>query len=94
MCRSHLQQPIVPLPLSAGRLGIGALSGDVDYPVIMAGGPAFRSITSGVSHTCALDSQGRAWCWGVSQNLESGGILPYLSMCICICWGFTNTRSP
>ena len=27
-------------------------------------GVTFESITAGRSHTCALDSQGRAWCWG------------------------------
>ena len=71
--RCQPAQPIVPLLLSSGRLGIGALSGDVDYPVIMAGGPAFRSITSGLSHSCALDSQGWAWCWGVSRAPVVGG---------------------
>jgi alpha-tubulin suppressor-like RCC1 family protein len=27
-------------------------------------GVTFESITAGRSHTCALDSQGRGWCWG------------------------------
>lgn len=32
--------------------------------VAVAGGHTFSSITCGIDHTCALDGEGQAWCWG------------------------------
>ncbi|MEP7326566.1 MAG: hypothetical protein ABI836_11500 [Gemmatimonadota bacterium] len=33
-------------------------------PVVAAGGKQFSAITAGLSHICALDRDGVAWCWG------------------------------
>jgi hypothetical protein len=59
---------------SAGRLGTGGRVGacnelypDADcsaVPVAVSGGLSFAQISSGWAHTCAMDSAGRAYCWG------------------------------
>lgn len=51
---------------SAGQLGAGsnAVKEISLTPVAVSGNHVFRSITCGAWHTCALDDQGRAWCWG------------------------------
>jgi alpha-tubulin suppressor-like RCC1 family protein len=58
-----------------GELGMG---GDVDYdphpiPVEVVGGHVFTTISAAAVgyHVCALDTDGKAWCWG----LNSGGQL-------------------
>lgn len=33
-------------------------------PVEVAGGHTLQSISGGSYHSCALDGQGQAWCWG------------------------------
>jgi alpha-tubulin suppressor-like RCC1 family protein len=33
-------------------------------PVVVSGGLAFRKISAGALHSCALTSTGRAYCWG------------------------------
>jgi alpha-tubulin suppressor-like RCC1 family protein len=32
----------------------------------------FKAISAGVSHTCAIDTSGAAWCWGNNDNLRAG----------------------
>jgi alpha-tubulin suppressor-like RCC1 family protein len=39
----------------------------VDMPVSV-----FRAIGVGAGHTCALDDQGRPWCWGAGASLGDG----------------------
>ncbi len=62
---------------STGQLG--APSGDTCdgepcslEPVAVAGGLSFRSISAGAWHTCALNTAGKAWCWGRNANGELG----------------------
>jgi hypothetical protein len=40
----------------------------VPEPVLVAGGEGFEAVESGNAHTCALDTDGAAWCWGSNQN--------------------------
>lgn len=49
-----------------GQLGNGASAGnqEVPSPVDMPAGTTFTEIASGWNHTCALDADGDAWCWG------------------------------
>lgn len=35
-------------------------------------GPRITSLTGGSEHTCALDEDGGAWCWGANTNGELG----------------------
>lgn len=50
---------------SNGQLGDGTTN-KLATPVVVAGGRNFRSINCGFAHSCALDSSGKAWCWGAS----------------------------
>ena len=54
--------------LGRGRVGGGA--GTAPAPV--SGGLAFHAIASGGDHTCALATDGAAWCWG-SNHLGALG---------------------
>jgi len=51
----------------AGALGNGSQErgeGSSATPVRVAGSRSFDSLTVGAGHACALDGNGRAWCWG------------------------------
>jgi len=49
----------------SGRLGIGPVPASTRRsPVAVAGTRRFRAISSGTDHTCALDADGDAYCWG------------------------------
>jgi alpha-tubulin suppressor-like RCC1 family protein len=63
-----------------GQLGNGSFgTGDEDYheyrpvAVLAPVGVRFTRVAAGTSHTCALDNQGRAWCWGVDYGLLGTG---------------------
>ncbi|AKU91143.1 BNR repeat domain protein [Vulgatibacter incomptus] len=48
-----------------GKLGTGSTADfQIRAPAHVAGGHAFRQIAPSTSFTCALDVDGRAWCWG------------------------------
>jgi alpha-tubulin suppressor-like RCC1 family protein len=48
-----------------GVLGNAAWDGKVaPAPVAVTGGGAFTSVSAAWDHTCALDGDGVAWCWG------------------------------
>lgn len=36
------------------------------------GNGRWRSVSTGTAHTCALDEDGRAWCWGSNATLQLG----------------------
>lgn len=45
---------------------------DKSSPVLVVGGLTFKEISAGNSHTAAITTDGRAYCWG--NNLSSGGL--------------------
>ena len=49
-----------------GQLGIGieATGVDMSVPTPVEGGLRFATVTAGRTHTCALDTNGLAYCWG------------------------------
>jgi alpha-tubulin suppressor-like RCC1 family protein len=57
----------------SGRLGNGT-SNDSHTPVaaFFAGGSSMRSIASGVEHTCAVNWNGFAICWGANSSGQLG----------------------
>jgi alpha-tubulin suppressor-like RCC1 family protein len=69
-----------------GQLGNGpnSTSQTSPSPVQVPVGVSFSSITAGSDHTCALDSNGRAYCWGSDAAYQLGDDFP----------GNTSTPSP
>ena len=60
-----------------GRLGNGSSSPDQTTPVAisqgdMPSGATFREISAGPTHTCAVASDHKAYCWGPSGNNQLG----------------------
>jgi VCBS repeat-containing protein len=49
---------------SAGQLGDDATIANKTTPALVAGGLTFTSISTGWWHTCAIASNGAAYCWG------------------------------
>ncbi|MPZ52597.1 MAG: hypothetical protein GEU79_07675 [Acidimicrobiia bacterium] len=56
----------------SGQLGEGGLALGSTLPVNVLGDHEFSSITAGGEHTCALDVEGAAWCWGRNHNGQLG----------------------
>jgi len=56
-----------------GAIGSGTMGGQQLTPVMVAGGHHFTGIAAGWSQfTCALESDGKAWCWGDGSMLGAG----------------------
>lgn len=61
---------------SLGQLGTGTAA-SASTPTLVTGAPGFTSVIAGYTHTCALDIEGAAWCWGSNFGGELGtGPLP------------------
>ncbi len=61
---------------TGGALGDGQSAGTYNIPgAVQASGTLFSEISAGQSFTCALDTAGALWCWGVNNSgqLGSGG---------------------
>jgi alpha-tubulin suppressor-like RCC1 family protein len=55
-----------------GQLGDGTNVFNQYQPQPVVGGTPFDSITAGYSHSCALASDGAAWCWGNNADGQLG----------------------
>ena len=60
-----------------GQLGTGGggSSGQVPEslePIAVVGGHAFVALTGGGLHTCGVDREGAAWCWGANPDGRVG----------------------
>jgi alpha-tubulin suppressor-like RCC1 family protein len=57
----------------AGQLGNGTIDPNgTSLPVRVATSVKFKSLTAGYGHTCGLDSQGVAYCWGGGNQGQLG----------------------
>ena len=52
--------------------GLGRIVGCSPTPQLVAGGLTFTAITAGGDHSCALTSDGSAYCWGSNASGELG----------------------
>lgn len=58
---------------NSGQLGDNNPTTFTSYqPRMVAGNHAFKAISAGGEHTCALDSAGKAWCWGSDDHGQVG----------------------
>jgi alpha-tubulin suppressor-like RCC1 family protein len=52
---------------SSGDLGNGTPTGNLTTPTAVLGGLTWRALSGGISHTCGVTTDDRAYCWG--QNM-------------------------
>jgi alpha-tubulin suppressor-like RCC1 family protein len=57
---------------SFGRLGSGTPVTDTLLPVRVQSGAAFRQISAGTNHTCAVTAADEAFCWGANAAGQVG----------------------
>lgn len=55
-----------------GQLGIGSISDSESIPRKVSSGVPFTSVTTGLNHTCHLDTDGDIWCNGDNQFKQVG----------------------
>lgn len=56
---------------SSGALGLGFTSTEERLPAPPDGGGPWSFVAPGQQHTCGLDLQRRAWCWGLQPPITS-----------------------
>ncbi len=56
---------------SSGQLGDGTRTAR-SVPVAVRGGRAFRSLSAGYTHTCAVTMTYKTFCWGTNSNGQLG----------------------
>jgi len=56
----------------SGQLGIGTTADTASPALVQAAGRTFTSVTSGGDHSCAIATDGRAWCWGANAKGQLG----------------------
>ena len=74
--RRRLPPPTAGENNASGAVGVAAADAPVPEPVL--GGLTFKSISAGFSHTCAIGTNGIAYCWGDNDRgqLGTGDIVP------------------
>lgn len=50
------------------------VAADTAKPTAISGSLAAASIQKGVTHTCALNAAGDAWCWGALAMMDTSGV--------------------
>lgn len=55
-----------------GQLGVGRFGGSAPAPEPVMGELRFRDIAAGANHTCGVDLEGSAWCWGMNSEGSLG----------------------
>jgi alpha-tubulin suppressor-like RCC1 family protein len=78
-CASHRALALLLLVILLGGCDVvnpGPESRAVTRPVLAAGGMRFATISSAWFHSCGIDLEGRAWCWGDNQYRQLGVSAP------------------
>jgi alpha-tubulin suppressor-like RCC1 family protein len=57
---------------SSGQLGTGTATAQQIVPVPVAGSTVFAKLAAGSLHTCALEADGTAYCWGSNGSGRLG----------------------
>lgn len=87
----HLRvAPTCPCALIAGSSMYGSLGNDADplkqaisdTPVAVVGNHTFHTISCGWGHTCALDEESRAWCWGKCNQRAINALTRFSAVCV------------
>lgn len=55
-----------------GQLGDGTSGDQSSTPTLVSGGHTFTKLTAGFNHTCGLDANQVAWCWGDNERGQLG----------------------
>ena len=63
----------------SGQVGGGAPASGTSVPVAVAPERRFVDITTGDAHSCAVDEDGSAWCWGDNDRGQLGRSLLVVS---------------
>ena len=76
----------VLLPESAGNgqygaLGSGMAGADSNQPAQVMGTESFTEVCTGAMHSCALDSSGKAFCWGEAPLKPAMLVKPVTAGC-------------
>ena len=56
----------------AGKLGNGSGTGGYNTPETVLDDHTFSAIAAGNQRTCAVDTAGRTWCWGIVRDNGAG----------------------
>lgn len=57
---------------SDGQLGVGQQGGSSTTPIAVSSDARFSAVAAGDGHTCALDVDGSAYCWGRNSDGQLG----------------------
>lgn len=60
---------------ASGQLGAETTDDFATQPTLVAGSLTIRDINTGLAHSCALTTNGSAWCWG-DNTFEQLGVAP------------------
>ena len=76
---------------SNGLGQLGSVTGGADRlsPTRVAGGLRFKAVHAGLSHTCAVGTDGRAWCWGNNAQGQLGNGQPGTGSAVPVAVGGT-----
>ena len=55
-----------------GRLGDGTASVEILLPTPVVGATRYTAVAAGGAHTCAIDTESAAWCWGANNSGQAG----------------------
>ena len=76
---------------SNGLGQLGSVTGGADRlsPTAVAGGHRFEALKAGLAHTCGVDMDGRAWCWGNNATGQLGNGHPGTGSAVPVAVGGT-----